>query len=97
MLDFDLPPEAAVAAPRVHHQWQPDVLLVEPSVREIDREALHRLGHQIREIPAVAAVSLATAWPGRAAAGAGDARKGGGAGSVHTEQSRRGEPAPHRP
>jgi gamma-glutamyltranspeptidase/glutathione hydrolase len=97
VLDFDLPPEAAVAAPRIHHQWQPDVLLVEPGVREIDREALHRLGHQIREIPGVAAVSLATAWPGRAAAGAGDARKGGGAGSVHREQSRRGDPPSDRP
>ncbi|MEW6267716.1 MAG: gamma-glutamyltransferase [Thermodesulfobacteriota bacterium] len=78
VLDFGLPPEAAVAAPRVHHQWQPNVLLVEPGVRPIDREALARLGHELREIPAVAAVSLATELPD-AVGGAGDPRKGGGA------------------
>lgn len=78
VLDFGLSPEAAVAAPRVHHQWQPDVLLVEPGVRPIDRAALARIGHSLREAPAVAAVSLATA--GAAGfAGAGDPRKGGSA------------------
>jgi gamma-glutamyltranspeptidase/glutathione hydrolase len=81
VLDFGLPPEAAVAAPRVHHQWQPNVLLVEPAVRPIDREALGALGHQLREIPAVAAVSLATDLPGNVG-GAGDPRKGGGAASM---------------
>jgi len=78
VLDFGLPPEAAVAAPRVHHQWQPNVLLVEPGVRPIDREALARLGHELREFPAIAAVSLATDLPGNVG-GAGDPRKGGGA------------------
>jgi gamma-glutamyltranspeptidase / glutathione hydrolase len=90
VLDFGMPPEAAVAAPRIHHQWQPDVLLVEPGVRPIDRAALARLGHQIREIPAIAAVSLATAgaYAGGAgeAAGSGDARKGGGARIVHLQR-----------
>jgi gamma-glutamyltranspeptidase/glutathione hydrolase len=81
VLDFDLPPEAAVAAPRVHHQWQPNVLLVEPGVRDADRAALGLLGHQLREIPAVAAVSLATDLPGNRG-GAGDPRKGGGAASA---------------
>jgi gamma-glutamyltranspeptidase / glutathione hydrolase len=81
VLDFGLPPEAAVAAPRVHHQWHPDVLLVEPGVREIDRAALALLGYQMREIRAVAAASLATDLPG-IAGGAGDPRKGGGARSA---------------
>jgi gamma-glutamyltranspeptidase len=74
-----MPAEAAVAAPRAHHQWQPNVLLVEPGVGAPAREALAHLGHEIREIPEVAAVSLATALPGAEAAGAGDARKGGAA------------------
>ncbi len=78
VLDFGLSPEAAVAAPRVHHQWQPDVLLVEPGVRPIDREALARIGHSLREAPMVAAVSIATSGAG-GFAGAGDPRKGGGA------------------
>lgn len=79
VLDFGLPPEAAVATPRVHHQWQPNVLLVESSVPSADRSALQALGHQIREIPGVAAVSLATAFPENGPAGAGDPRKGGAA------------------
>ena len=83
VLDFDLPPEAAVAAPRIHHQWQPPVLLVESAVPETDRKALRELGHEIREIPGVAAVSLATAFPDQGPAGAGDPRKGGAAAVGH--------------
>lgn len=79
VVDFGLPPEAAVAAPRVHHQWQPQTLLVESGIGPDDREALEALGHQIREIPSIAAVSLATAFPETGPAGAGDPRKGGAA------------------
>ncbi len=79
VLDFGMPPEAAVAAPRVHHQWQPQMLLIEPGVSAANRDVLKALGHEIREIPGVAAVSLATAFPSRDPAGAGDARKGGAA------------------
>ncbi len=79
VLDFGMPPEAAVAAPRIHHQWQPETLLVEPGIGPADRQALQALGHEIREIPGVAAVSLATALPQVGFAGAGDARKGGAA------------------
>jgi gamma-glutamyltranspeptidase / glutathione hydrolase len=78
VLDFGLAAEAAVASPRIHHQWQPDVLLVEPTVRAVDRAALERVGHSLREIRSVAAASLATS--GAAGfSGAGDARKGGAA------------------
>lgn len=79
VLDFGLPPEAAVAAPRIHHQWQPRTLLVEAAVLPEDRKALEALGHEIREIPGIAAVSLATVFPETGAAGAGDPRKGGAA------------------
>lgn len=103
VLDFALPPEAAVAAPRVHHQWQPDVLLVEPAVRDVDRAALARVGHELRQLPAVAAVSLATDLPGRTG-GAGDPRKGGGArsapradGGAHSAPSDPYEPAAAAP
>ena len=79
VVDFGLPAEAAVASPRVHHQWQPRTLLVESGVAPADRKALEALGHEIREIPGIAAVSLATAFPETGAAGAGDPRKGGAA------------------
>lgn len=82
VLDFGLPPEAAVAAPRVHHQWMPDVLLVESGVRPIDQRALEILGHEVREFPGIASVSLATATSEGKATGAGDPRKGGTAETV---------------
>lgn len=82
ILDHNMSPEAAVAAPRVHHQWMPNLLLVEPGISEADRDALRILGHKIRQIKAIAAVSLATAHSDGSASGAGDARKGGAAMTV---------------
>ena len=32
VIDFHLPVDQAVSAPRVHHQWQPDELFVEPGI-----------------------------------------------------------------
>ncbi|MFN8544835.1 MAG: gamma-glutamyltransferase [Candidatus Binatia bacterium] len=69
---------AAVAAPRVHDQGAPPALAVEPAVPADVREALGRMGHQVREIPAVAAVAATgLATHGRPVA-AGDRRKDGG-------------------
>lgn len=85
VLDFDMPPEIAVGAPRIHHQWMPDYLLVEREMPEVDRAALQMLGHQIREVRGVAAASLAVREPGGAFAGAGDPRKGGSAKLSETE------------
>ncbi len=79
VLDHDATATNALATPRIHHPWQPDVLLVELGVRAIDRAALTRLGHSIVEIPGVAAVSLAVARPGLPVSAAGDPRKGGAA------------------
>jgi len=47
--EFELPPERAVAAPRVHHQWLPDVLyLEEKGAREDVVRELERRGHAVR-------------------------------------------------
>jgi gamma-glutamyltranspeptidase/glutathione hydrolase len=48
-LEFGLEPEAAVAAPRTHHAWFPDVLQLEGDrwpAATID--ALHGFGHRVR-------------------------------------------------
>ena len=42
-----MPLEAALAAPRIHHQWSPDGLLVEESLEEPVRQRLAELGHGI--------------------------------------------------
>lgn len=38
----------AVAAPRLHHQWQPDEVRIEQGFDEAQAEALKKLGHAIR-------------------------------------------------
>ncbi len=41
--------QQAVSAPRLHHQWYPDHLEVEPQVSESLRQALRARGHRVQE------------------------------------------------
>ena len=47
-VDHDMHAQAAVNAPRFHHQWYPDELMLEPQgfVRDVI-QALERRGHQV--------------------------------------------------
>ena len=49
VLDYNMDIAAAVAAPRVHHQWMPDVVLVERGFPEEILSALKNRGHQVFE------------------------------------------------
>lgn len=52
VVDFQMDLRAAVDAPRLHHQWLPDVIKFEPALGHKHAEAvaaLRRMGHQIRE------------------------------------------------
>jgi gamma-glutamyltranspeptidase/glutathione hydrolase len=75
--------EAAVSAPRVHHQGAPDVLLVEPEVPEDVRVGLRARGYTVRESesPLAAATAIVVGDRGgqRAVFAASDPRKAGGA------------------
>ncbi|NOZ40715.1 MAG: gamma-glutamyltransferase [Planctomycetes bacterium] len=51
-LDFGQSLSDAVAAPRLHHQWQPDRVLAEEAVPEKILTGLRKIGHQIRTISA---------------------------------------------
>jgi len=46
-LDYHMDVEAAVAAPRVHHQWMPDEVRVEPGFSEDVLAELRAKGHQV--------------------------------------------------
>ncbi len=48
VLAFDMDPRAAVEAPRIHHQWVPEVLAVEPEIALDVRENLQRRGHDVQ-------------------------------------------------
>jgi gamma-glutamyltranspeptidase/glutathione hydrolase len=50
MVEHGMTVQEAVDAPRVHHQWQPDKLFVEPFAVSADtRAALERMGYSITE------------------------------------------------
>jgi len=46
-IDYGMDVEQAVSAPRVHHQWIPDKLSVEPAVPDDVVEALRARGHDV--------------------------------------------------
>ena len=48
-LDLGLSLPEAVAAPRFHHQWSPDELVVEHTMDDAILPRLRRLGHKVRE------------------------------------------------
>jgi len=76
VLDFGLDATAAVAVPRIHDQWVPPVLAVEPGVPALERGVLARCGYSVKEVPAMAAVQVVRRDAG-VFEGAADPRKGG--------------------
>ena len=58
LLVFDLDAAAAVAAPRIHDQWVPPVLAVEPGIPPLTRHALARCGYTVKEVPAMGALQV---------------------------------------
>ena len=47
VVDWKMDPQAVVAAPRFHHQWDPNRLRVEPETADEVIEALEALGHDV--------------------------------------------------
>jgi gamma-glutamyltranspeptidase/glutathione hydrolase len=78
ILESHLGPGAAVAAPRIHEQGIPDVVIVEESLPKPMRKALAEMGYRLRVVPQLGAVGAITIEPGNLR-GAADPRKGGGA------------------
>lgn len=76
VLAFDLDASTAVAAPRLHHQWLPDVVAVEPGIGTDVRTSLARRGHSVRELPAMGAIQAVRSEAG-VMEGASDPRKYG--------------------
>jgi gamma-glutamyltranspeptidase / glutathione hydrolase len=60
MIDFHMPVAEAVSAPRLHHQWQPDEVIVEPGFDAKTLDALAARGHKIiLRVPGTSANSIA--------------------------------------
>jgi len=59
-IDWKMDAEAAIAAPRIHHQWFPEVLMVEPEILEARDvvDGLTRRGHKVKDIPHIGVANL---------------------------------------
>ena len=68
MVEYDMAPQAAVDAPRLHHQWLPDTLFAEPYALSPDTAALLAgMGYRITEQTpwgAVALIAVGSAFAG---------------------------------
>ncbi len=70
-------PEEALAQPRYHHQWLPDLLRVEPGFPEATRQALEGCGHRVGGPAPGSAVQVVLRRPDGRLVGGSDPRKGG--------------------
>ena len=76
IVDFGMDPEEAVSAPRMHHQWVPELLFVDLGVPLDTVQALSGRGHEVREREFGSAVQVVAVDDG-VFSGASDPRKGG--------------------
>ena len=78
MLDLGRSPAEALAAPRIHHQWSPDELCVEPSLAPAAKKTLRALGQKVVETkPGAVSQVVARSGDGKSFGGAADPRAGG--------------------
>ena len=76
VVDFGIPIEEAVAAPRFHHQWLPDVMRLEPAFSTTLADSLRALGWAVeRGTPSGAVDAVQVRYqPARVVIGAADPR-----------------------
>ncbi len=80
VLVYELPVEKAVAAPRLHHQWLPDAVMVEAfGFDTLTLEELRRRGHTLRERAGWGNAMAITRSPNGLLQGAADPRGEGAA------------------
>jgi len=80
VLVYDMDVRRAIAAPRVHHQWLPDRLNVEPwGLDTLTIADLKRRGHQIEERPSWGNANAIVVMPDGSLEGAADPRGEGAA------------------
>ena len=56
IIDFNQPVANAVNNPKFHHQWLPDVIMVEKNFPAVTREKLQQMGYTIKEIGGIGRV-----------------------------------------
>lgn len=76
MTRFKMSPAAALSQPRIHHQWLPETLLLEPPLDEKVAKQLQSFGHKTAKRDGLA-VSQAARFTSKGLEAASDARKHG--------------------
>ncbi len=81
VVDHEMDIQAAISAPRIHHQWVPDTLRIEPGGMTVDvYQALERRGHALGRSGAMGSVQgiqIVQTPKGRMLLGASDPRRNG--------------------
>jgi len=77
VVDFDMNISDAVSAPRVHHQWVPERVFVEPEHPRDVTSGLEGRRHEVAPMPAIGAVQAIVVGTDGWLYGASDPRKGG--------------------
>lgn len=75
IVDFGMTPVQAVGAPRIHTQWRPETLFVEPGLA--GQERLNEWGHQLKVGPAFNSIQLVARGADGTLTGVSDPRKMG--------------------
>ena len=57
-LEFNIPAEEAIRQPRIHEQWNPDLLFVEAAMPDMVRKALEQKGHEVKIWPSMGASQI---------------------------------------
>ncbi len=63
-LTFEKPLHEAMQYPRIHHQWQPNILFVEPTVASATQKALASRGHILKTLGSFGGTQ-AVGWDGK--------------------------------
>jgi gamma-glutamyltranspeptidase/glutathione hydrolase len=77
VLDLGMDVQAAIDAPKFHHQWKPDRLTVERALPETIQAGLVKRGHVLSKVKALGAAQAVALLPDGSLKGAADSRVGG--------------------
>jgi gamma-glutamyltranspeptidase/glutathione hydrolase len=58
VVDWKMSAQAAIAAPRIHHQWFPELLRAEPEIGADAIAGLSKSGHVVKTVPHLGTVNL---------------------------------------
>jgi gamma-glutamyltranspeptidase/glutathione hydrolase len=75
MIDFGMTPAQSIAAPRIHHQWRPEILFAEEALP--GKDELRTVGHTLKVGQSYSSVQIVAQHPDGTNTGVSDPRKMG--------------------